>query len=84
VVFANRMLSWQHRRGFPGSGTKQSPAAVLCKIYKALNDQWKHGSFVIDRILDAGDEIVVLGYFNGRHRENDQRFELAASHIYSF
>ncbi|MFT7457200.1 MAG: hypothetical protein ACI892_002365, partial [Marinobacter maritimus] len=50
----------------------------------ALNDQWKHGSFVIDRILDAGDEIVVLGYFNGRHRENDQRFELAASHIYSF
>ncbi|MFT4837422.1 MAG: ketosteroid isomerase-like protein [Psychromonas sp.] len=77
-------IIWQQNSGFPRGGTSQSPAAVLSKIYKALNHDWINWSFVIDRILDAGDDIVVLGYFNGSHRENNQRFELAASHIYSF
>jgi ketosteroid isomerase-like protein len=77
-------IIWQQNSGFPGGGTNQSPAAVLSKIYKALNYDWKHWTFVIDRILGAGDDIVVLGYFNGSNRENNERFELAASHIYSF
>ncbi|MGK0406127.1 MAG: ketosteroid isomerase-like protein [Oleispira sp.] len=77
-------IIWQKNSGFPGEGTNQSPIAVLNKVYKARNYEWKHWYFVIDRILDAGDDIVVLGYFNGSDRENNERFELAASHIYSF
>ena len=77
-------IIWQQNSGFPRGGTNQSPAAVLNKIYKTLNYDWEHWRFVIDRVLDAGDDLVVLGYFNGSNRENSQRFELAASHIYSF
>ncbi|MFT6113530.1 MAG: ketosteroid isomerase-like protein [Oleispira sp.] len=77
-------ILWQQNSGFAGDGTNQSPTAVLTKIYKAFNYEWKHWSFVIDRILDAGDDVVVLGYFNGSNRENNERFELAASHVYSF
>jgi ketosteroid isomerase-like protein len=77
-------IIWQKNSGFPEEGTNQSPIAVLNKVYKARNYEWKYWYFVIDRILDAGDDIVVLGYFNGSDRENNERFELAASHIYSF
>ena len=53
-------------------------------MYKAFNIEWKRWFFVIERILDAGDDIVVLGYFSGFKRDNNERFKLAASHVYSF
>lgn len=77
-------IIWQQNRGFPGEGTHQGPTAVLSKVYKAFNLEWKRWSFVIERVLDAGDDIVVLGYFSGSKRDNNERFKLAASHIYSF
>lgn len=77
-------IIWQQNSGFPGEGTHQGPAAVLNKVYKAFNLEWKRWSFVIERILDAGDDIVVLGYFSGHKRDNSERFKLAASHVYSF
>ncbi|MFT4763328.1 MAG: ketosteroid isomerase-like protein [Oleispira sp.] len=77
-------IIWQQNSGFPGEGTHQGPTAVLNKVYKAFNIEWKRWSFVIERVLDAGDDIVVLGYFSGSKRDNNERFKLAASHIYSF
>ena len=77
-------IIWQQNQGFPGEGTHQGPAAVLNKVYKSFNLEWQRWQFVIERILDAGDDIVVLGYFSGIKRETKQRFKLAASHIYSF
>lgn len=77
-------IIWQQNSGFPGEGTHQGPTAVLSKVYKAFNLEWKRWSFVIERVLDAGDDIVVLGYFSGSKRDNNERFKLAASHIYSF
>lgn len=77
-------IIWQQNRGFPGEGTHQGPAAVFNKVYKAFNLEWKRWSFVTERILDAGDDIIVLGYFSGSKREDDEPFKLAASHIYSF
>ncbi len=77
-------IIWQQNSGFPGEGTHQGPTAVLNKVYKAFNIEWKRWSFVIERILDAGDDIVVLGYFSGVKRDDGEHFKLAASHIYSF
>lgn len=77
-------IIWQQNQGFPGEGTHQGPLAVFNKVYKAFNFEWQRWSFVIERILDAGDDIVVLGYFSGTNRDSQKRFKLAASHIYSF
>lgn len=77
-------IIWQQNSGFPGEGTHQGPAAVFNKVYKAFNLEWKRWSFVIERILDAGDDIVVLGYFSGNQRDTSEHFKLAASHVYSF
>ncbi len=77
-------IIWQQNQGFPGEGTHQGPAAVLNKVYKAFNLEWSRWRFVIERILDADGDVVVLGYFSGNKRETNERFKLAASHIYSF
>jgi ketosteroid isomerase-like protein len=77
-------IIWQQNHGFPGEGTHQGPTAVMNKVYKAFNFEWKRWNFIIERILDAGDDIVVLGYFTGTNRDTQKRFKLAASHVYSF
>jgi uncharacterized protein len=77
-------IIWQQNQGFPGEGIHQGPAAVLNKVYKAFNLEWSRWRFVIERVLDADGDIVVLGYFSGHKRETNERFKLAASHIYSF
>ena len=77
-------IIWQQNQGFPGEGTHQGPSAVLSKVYKSFNLEWKRWHFVIERMLDAGDDIVVLGYFSGIKRDTNEHFKLAASHIYSF
>jgi ketosteroid isomerase-like protein len=77
-------IIWQQNSGFPGEGTYQSPKAVFSKVNKAFNHAWKDWSFDIEHVLDAGNDVVVLGYFSGSKRENDENFKLAASHVYSF
>lgn len=77
-------IIWQQNQGFPGEGTHQGPSTVLNKVYKAFNFKWKRWSFITERTLDAGDDIVVLGYFTGINRDTQKRFKLAASHVYSF
>ena len=77
-------ITWQQNQGFAGEGTYQGPSVVLSKLYKSFNFEWQRWRFVIERILDAGDDIVVLGYFSGIDRDTKQPFTLAASHIYSF
>lgn len=77
-------IIWQQNQGFPGEGTHQGPAAVLNKVYKSFNIEWQRWHFVIERMLDAGEDIVVLGYFSGIKRDTKEHFKIAASHIYSF
>ncbi len=77
-------IIWQQNQGFPGEGTHQGPLAVFNKVYKAFNLNWQRWHFVTERVLDAGDDIVVLGYFSGIQRDTEIEFEVAASHIYSF
>jgi ketosteroid isomerase-like protein len=77
-------IIWQQNQGFPGEGTHQGPSAVLSKVYKSFNLEWQRWHFVIERMLDAGEDIVVLGYFSGVKRDTKEHFKLAASHIYSF
>lgn len=76
-------IIWQQNQGFPGEGTHQGPLSVLNKVFKAFNNEWKRWSFTIDRVVDAGDDVVVLGYFSGVLRDTGKIFRLPASHAYS-
>jgi ketosteroid isomerase-like protein len=83
--YCSPSIIWQQNSGFPGEGTYQGPEAVVDKVFKAFNNEWKHWSFEIERIIDTGDDIVVLGHFSGYMRDDNTKFKKkAASHIYSF
>ena len=76
VVLAGfmRILTADFTRYYEGRLLNIHPS--LLPKYQGLNTH--------KRALDAGDDIVVLGYFSGVQRDDGERFKLAASHIYSF
>lgn len=82
--YCSPSIIWQQNSGFPGEGTHQGPEAVLNKVFKAFNNEWRAWTFEIERIIDTGDDIVVLGNFSGYLRDSSNKFKIAASHIYSF
>lgn len=82
--YCSPSIIWQQNSGFPGEGIYQGPEAVVDKVFKAFNNEWKHWSFEIERMIDTGNDIVVLGHFSGYLRDSNQKFKIAASHIYSF
>lgn len=82
--YCSPSIIWQQNSGFPGEGTYQGATVVIDKVFKAFNNEWRYWSFKIERIIDTGEDIVVLGHFSGYLRDDNAKFRIAASHIYTF
>lgn len=75
-------LVWIQNPGFPGGATHHGPQAVIDGVFEAFDDRWSEFRFAIDETLDAGDSVIVLGRYEGRHRETQRAFVASAAHVY--
>lgn len=75
-------LEWIQNAGFPGGATYQGAEAVVEGVFKSNDKQWEMFSFRIDRYLDAGDSVIVIGAYIARHRQSQKSLQAAAAHIY--
>ncbi|MBW4443367.1 MAG: nuclear transport factor 2 family protein [Plectolyngbya sp. WJT66-NPBG17] len=75
-------LQWIQNEGFPRGATHQSAEAVVDRVFKAFNDDWKAWSFEIEQWLDAGETIVVIGSYTGEHRVSGKTLRSPAAHVY--
>ena len=76
-------LVWIQNEGFPQGTTYQGAEAVVEGVFKANDDRWEKFSFQIDQYLEAGDSIVVIGAYVGRHRQSQKSLYAAAAHVYN-
>jgi uncharacterized protein len=75
-------LQWIQNEGFPHGATHRGAEAVINRVFKTFNDDWKAWSFEIEQWLDAGETIVVIGNYTGEHRLSDRAFRSPAAHVY--
>lgn len=75
-------LVWIQNEGFPGGGTHRGPKAVVRDVFQAFGDAWESWAFETEEMLDAGDSVVVLGHYAGKHRESGKSFRSAAAHVF--
>lgn len=75
-------LEWIQNAGFPGGATYQGAEAVVEGVFKSNDKQWEMFSFRIDRYLEAGDSVIVIGAYVARHRQSQKSLQAAAAHIY--
>ncbi|MBD2019768.1 nuclear transport factor 2 family protein [Leptolyngbya sp. FACHB-36] len=75
-------LEWIQNEGFPQGATYQGAASVVEGVFKFNDERWEKFSFRIDRYLDAGNSVIVIGAYVGCDRQTQKSFCAAAAHVY--
>lgn len=73
---------WTEMDGFPCAGTYVGPQAILENVFKALGQEFDNYSFTLDRLIDAGNEVVAVGDYAGTHRETGKSFRARVVHVW--
>jgi ketosteroid isomerase-like protein len=77
-------IEWQQAQGLPHGGTYNGVGAVRANVFDPLDrDWWSSFSAVPLELLDAGDEIVVLGRYVGVAKETGRRLDVPFVHVWS-
>ncbi len=75
-------IEWVQNEGFPYGGRNRGAAAVEANVFRRLRDYWDAWGFDIGEVIDAGDRVVVLGDYSGRHRETGKSMRAATAHVF--
>ncbi len=75
-------LEWIQNEGFPGGATRRGAKAVVEGVFKGFKNDWESWAFEIEQYLDAGETIIVIGNYTGRHRTSGKSFRAQAANVY--
>ena len=59
---------WTEMAGFPCAGTYLGPDQVVAHVFKVLGAEFDNYSFKLDRLLDAGDDVVAIGNYTAKNK----------------
>jgi ketosteroid isomerase-like protein len=74
-------LEWIQNEGFPQGATYQGAASVVEGVFKSNDERWEQFSFRVDRYLDAGDSVIVIGAYVGFNRQTQKSLCAVAAHV---
>jgi ketosteroid isomerase-like protein len=67
---------------FPSGATRQGASEVIEEVFKANNNNWESFAYNIEEFLDAGNSVIVIGMYTGRHRISGKLMSANAAHVY--
>lgn len=77
-------IEWQQAQGLPHGGTYRGVAEVRANVFDPLDrDWWSSFAAVPTEFLDAGDEVVVLGRYQGVAKGTEKRLDVPFVHVWS-
>ena len=74
-------LEWIQNEGFPKGKHSFGTKEVVKNVFDVFAKDWETWSFEIEEYLEAGDNIIVIGSYQGRHKETGKEFSAAAAHV---
>jgi ketosteroid isomerase-like protein len=78
-------IEWHQAQGLPHGGLYRGLDAVREAIFGPLGEAWwDEFSAEPDELLEAGDEVVVLGRYHGRSKETGRTLDVPFVHVWSF
>lgn len=77
-------VTWIQNPGFPNGGVRRGAQNVVDEIFKAFAKDWTSWKFRIERIVTAGDEVLVIGFYEAVHARTKKQMQAEAAHLFSF
>lgn len=76
--------TWTEAAGFPYAGTYTGPEEVRENVFDAIARDWDGYAFTLAELLDAGDAVIGLGSYQGKHRVTGRSFTARVAHVWKF
>jgi len=73
---------WTEMAGSPCAGTYVGAQSIIQNVFAALAERFDGFAFTLERLIDAGDEVIGIGYYSGTHRQNGQPFHARTLHLW--
>jgi len=73
---------WIEMEGSPCAGIYIGAQAIIQNVFVGLGERFDGFTFTLERLLDAGDEVIGIGHYSGTHRHTGQPFRARALHLW--
>ena len=80
----HQQIEWREAENFiyADRSPYRGPQAVLEGVFMRLASEWADFKVTPEEWLDAGNHIVVLGTYSGRHKESGREIRAQFAHIW--
>jgi uncharacterized protein len=75
-------VRWTEMAGFPCAGTWVGPQQVIDNVFAVLGSTWEGYRFELERLVDAGDNIVGIGDYQGTYRATGKPMQARVAHVW--
>ncbi|CDP49970.1 Ketosteroid isomerase-related protein [Devosia sp. DBB001] len=73
---------WTEMAGFPCAGTYVGRDEIFRNVFVALGEMFDGYSFKLERLLDAGEDVVAIGVYNGTNKRTGKDFTARVVHVW--
>ena len=74
---------WIEIAGFPCAGTYHGRDAIVKNVFMALGAMFDDYTFTLDRLLDAGNDVVATGNYTARHKKTGKSLNARVVHVWT-
>jgi len=77
-------IVWNEAENFPYADNNPyvGPEAILSGVFARLGTEWDGFAALPEEYLDAGDTVVVLGRYRGRHKAGGGSLDAQLVHVW--
>lgn len=74
---------WTEMEGFPCAGTYTGRDEIIANVFVALGAMFDNYTFKLERLLDAGGDIVGIGTYSGTAIQTGKSFHARVAHVWT-
>jgi len=73
-------IEWKQMDGFPSGGHHVGFDAIIKNVFQHFDTHWTGWKTVVTELLDAGDNILAVGYYSGTFNTTGKSFKADFMH----
>ena len=74
-------VEWTEAAGFPYAGTYRGPDEVAKNVFARLGSEWNGFRIDVEAFHDAGDSIIVRGFYGGSYKKTGRSMKASFAHV---
>jgi uncharacterized protein len=78
-------IEWIAAENSPYAGSEPyiGPTAVLENVIMGIGADWDDFSIRVDELIDAGEKVIMLGYYSGVHKSTGKQILAQVAHLWT-